>query len=144
MSFTYPFRTHLNLVPSTYISRFILPDAGAISTSAAFLSYAKARIIVLSLYILLSFTECVDLSAPDNGSVDVSGGTTFKSLAVYYCEEGYYVNGSVIRECLADGNWTGLPPECILHGMVKYRFFFFHVCAVNTGYRVGWTLSTVI
>ena len=63
-----------------------------------------------------SLADCGGLSAPDNGFVDLSGGTTFKKLALYSCDEGYYVYGSRLRECQADHSWSGLPPVCQLHG----------------------------
>ena len=54
---------------------------------------------------------CPELMDPDNGQVELSD-TVFGSAATYSCDDGYNLNGSVSRMCMADGQWSGLDPAC--------------------------------
>ena len=51
--------------------------------------------------------------APANGNVGAAS-TTFGSLAVYSCNDGYELVGSNMRECQANGTWSGVTPSCTL------------------------------
>ena len=58
-----------------------------------------------------------------NGNIDVSG-TTFQQQAIYSCNSGYELNdgsSTVIRECQANGIWSGETPQCtrklLIHAM---------------------------
>ena len=47
-----------------------------------------------------------------NGSVDTSGGTTYKCTAVYTCNVGHVLNGPLTRTCQVSGDWSGSGPTC--------------------------------
>ena len=47
-----------------------------------------------------------------DGSVDTSRGTTYQSVAVYQCNEGYTLQGQAITACQANGTWSGTTPTC--------------------------------
>ena len=38
--------------------------------------------------------------------------TTFNSTAIFSCDVGYELNGSLYRTCLASGNWSESQPSC--------------------------------
>lgn len=57
--------------------------------------------------------DCGPLTAPANGNVGAAS-TTFGSLAVYSCNDGYELVGSNMRECQANGTWSGVTPSCTL------------------------------
>ena len=59
----------------------------------------------------MSVVDCSSLTSPSNGEVSLTT-TTFESVAMYTCEEGYLLMGSPMRECQADGNWTQQDPLC--------------------------------
>ena len=62
---------------------------------------------------------CGDPGTPTNGQRTVSGSSTTYYFVTYTCDEGYILQGTHIRRCLSDGQWTGSLPQCI--GMsVKY------------------------
>jgi hypothetical protein len=52
--------------------------------------------------------ECPGLNSPDHGSVLSPG-----AVASYTCDPGFEISGLVTRNCLAGGQWTGVPPTCI-------------------------------
>ncbi|XP_033637046.1 sushi, von Willebrand factor type A, EGF and pentraxin domain-containing protein 1-like isoform X1 [Asterias rubens] len=60
--------------------------------------------------------QCSPVSCGDPG--DVLNGevyftsTTFKSVAVYSCSEGFRPHGATIRHCLANQLWSEAPPLC--------------------------------
>ena len=56
--------------------------------------------------------SCGSLNAPTNGHVNTTGGTSFEDVAMYSCDEGYMLNGTVVRTCQADGQWNGSEPTC--------------------------------
>jgi len=61
---------------------------------------------------------CRDLGAPSNGSSNCS--TTqipqYQDVCAFYCNDGYELQGSVIRQCEANGQWNGISAQCnILH-----------------------------
>ena len=56
--------------------------------------------------------DCGDLEAPDNGTVDLRDGTTFASIAVYDCDDGFLPTGAIVRVCLETGQWSDEPPIC--------------------------------
>ena len=66
------------------------------------------------IYVLLSLTavDCGSLTAPANGSVNHTAGTTFKQTATYSCNTGYSLVGDSNRTCQAIGNWSGSAPTC--------------------------------
>ncbi|CAI8000472.1 Sushi, von Willebrand factor type A, EGF and pentraxin domain-containing protein 1, partial [Geodia barretti] len=56
---------------------------------------------------------CVELEAPENGEVSVSG-LTVGSVASYRCNNGFILVGTTSRRCHegARGGWTGNAPTC--------------------------------
>ncbi len=57
--------------------------------------------------------NCPALTDPANGSVSAST-TTPGSTAVYSCDPGYNLSGSMTRTCQADGMWTVAAPTCTI------------------------------
>ena len=55
---------------------------------------------------------CGPLPDPANGVVDLTGGTEFGNSAQYSCDDGYIINGTSTRDCLATGSWSGEEPTC--------------------------------
>ena len=51
------------------------------------------------------------------GSVSGGGvcysGDSVGSVAVYFCDDGYILEGDTTRECLSSGLWNGTIPQCI-------------------------------
>ena len=55
--------------------------------------------------------DCGDLLAPINGSVTLNG-TVEGSIANYTCDEGFLLDGPVVRMCGSNGMWSGSTPQC--------------------------------
>ena len=56
--------------------------------------------------------DCGVLSSPLNGNVTIIGGTVYPNgQAIYNCDIGYNLNGSMNRSCLVNG-WSGDDPMC--------------------------------
>ena len=51
------------------------------------------------------------------GSVSGGGvcysGDSVGSVAVYFCDDGYTLDGDSTRECLPSGLWNGTTPQCV-------------------------------
>ena len=68
-----------------------------------------------SCYIGCPHTPVITCGSPPtltDGSVDTSSGTTYQSVAVYQCNEGYTLQGQAIIACQEDGTWSGTTPTC--------------------------------
>ena len=65
-----------------------------------------------NLSLLTAVVDCMDPPALASGSVDTSRGTTYQSVAVYQCDEGYTLQGQAITACLENGTWSGPTPTC--------------------------------
>lgn len=95
--------------------------------SVYFNSYAVLKMFihlhqdVVSLYILsiifsVTFSfhtarNCGVLDIPVNGSTTGSK-TTYPSKLYFSCDDGFILRGSTIRQCLADGTWSGNDTSC--------------------------------
>lgn len=55
--------------------------------------------------------DCGTLNDPENGSVDLSDGTTEGSDATYTCFAGYQLKGVTTRTCSRSG-WSATEPTC--------------------------------
>ena len=55
--------------------------------------------------------DCGTLSAPVNGTVQVSS-TTSGGTATYDCTAGFVLSGNGVRSCDPTGAWTGVAPTC--------------------------------
>ncbi|XP_065899767.1 CUB and sushi domain-containing protein 1-like [Dysidea avara] len=60
-----------------------------------------------------------DLVAPSNGSINCSSDNQplqYQDTCTFQCDDGYEVEGSVMRQCEASGEWSGTSTQCnILH-----------------------------
>ena len=63
------------------------------------------------LFFSLSVVDCGLLPAPINGSIMISE-TTFGSVSAFMCNKGFNQSGSSIRQCEANGNWSGIDTVC--------------------------------
>ena len=52
-------------------------------------------------------TACPALSSPAKGLVTMNEG-----LAMYKCNATYVIEGSIVRYCSDDGQWSGEQPIC--------------------------------
>jgi CUB/sushi domain-containing protein len=57
--------------------------------------------------------NCPALTSPANGSVSVPDASP-GSTAVYYCDPGYNLSGSMTRTCQPDGTWNVPEPSCAI------------------------------
>ena len=83
---------------------------------------------MLPVYILLVYTADRNCSLRDlspslvehsrvcgvvsGGGVCYSGDSV-GSVAVYFCTDGYSLEGDTTRECLSSGLWNGSTPQCV-------------------------------
>ena len=64
------------------------------------------------IHYYLIVIDCYSLPDIENGNLMYSYGTVFDSIAVYYCDLGYALNGSDVRYCQVNGEWNGTEPAC--------------------------------
>ncbi|XP_039595033.1 CUB and sushi domain-containing protein 1-like [Polypterus senegalus] len=57
-------------------------------------------------------TSCGDLPSPPNGN-KIGTLTTYGATAIFTCNTGYTLVGSHVRECQANGLWTGVETRCL-------------------------------
>ena len=57
--------------------------------------------------------DCGPLPKPEKGYVHTPSGTTYNSVATYYCIEGYVLLGNSERRCGFDGSWSPAVPSCV-------------------------------
>ena len=67
---------------------------------------------VLDIY-MYAGVECPVLKQPKNGNISTTNSNQYMSVANYECNAGYYIYGSVTRQCQANGMWTDTAPGCI-------------------------------
>uniref|UniRef100_A0A1X7VM60 Sushi domain-containing protein n=1 Tax=Amphimedon queenslandica TaxID=400682 RepID=A0A1X7VM60_AMPQE len=56
--------------------------------------------------------DCGDLPDIANGEVSIAPDTMLGSNATYSCDDGYTLQGSSMRMCQANGEWSGSQPTC--------------------------------
>ena len=73
------------------------------------------HVFVCYVYIV----TCDDLETPSNGSINCSSNNQplqYQDICTFQCNDGYEVQGSVVRQCEASGEWNGSRTQCnILH-----------------------------
>ncbi|XP_038057640.1 sushi, von Willebrand factor type A, EGF and pentraxin domain-containing protein 1-like isoform X2 [Patiria miniata] len=63
----------------------------------------------------LNITTCGDPGVPLHGvrsGIDVGGSFNTSDVVQFTCDEGYELLGSVSRECLSNGSWSGQETTC--------------------------------
>ena len=81
---------------------------------------------------IFTFADCGPLKPPENGSVDMPMGTTFRSIVEYSCETGFDLDGTARVQCLEDGQWSDPAPVCDIKG--------YHSC-LKFSDRQTWEIS---
>lgn len=60
----------------------------------------------------LAVISCGSLSFPPNGN-KIGTLTAYGATAIFTCNTGYTLVGSHVRECLANGLWSGSETRCL-------------------------------
>ena len=61
----------------------------------------------------------VDCDEPDEpiagaDALNITFDTTYlDSVAIYSCDSGFFRSGMEQRVCMANGNWSGMPAQCL-------------------------------
>ena len=80
--------------------------------------------------------DCGILEDIADGFVDFDG-TSFGSTATYACNGGFVLMGKGIRQCLDDGQWSGVEPFCEGQCMIFASIFLLHIWVnVQDCYRI--------
>ncbi|KAL4233754.1 G-protein coupled receptor 2 [Mactra antiquata] len=61
--------------------------------------------------VILSLQDCGTPSLPPHGDVRLDN-TTYSSVAVYSCQQGYQISGNTSTECLYNGSWSYSSVQC--------------------------------
>ncbi|PKU34308.1 hypothetical protein llap_15388 [Limosa lapponica baueri] len=96
----------------------------------------------------LSVISCGDLPTPPNGN-KIGTLTSYGATAIFSCNTGYTLVGSRVRECMANGLWSGAEVRCLAitcghpgnpaNGLTQGSQFNLNDVAkfvCNTGYRL--------
>ena len=78
-----------------------------------FQSYQNNRTAIENTFF---FADCGNLTAPADGSITFSRGTTFQSVASFDCNTGYTLEGDATRTCQANAAWSNSDPSCKIIG----------------------------
>jgi len=69
------------------------------------------RLFIFVMFLHHAVVDCGTLSAPMNSQLNLTT-STFGSVAIYFCIPPYLLNGSMVRTCQSDGEWSGNEPNC--------------------------------
>lgn len=85
-----------------------------------------------SLFCLFFFLviSCGGLPSPPNGN-KIGTLTVYGATAIFTCNTGYTLVGSHVRECLANGLWSGTETQC-LGKKTNFCFFFCFVLSKHS------------
>ena len=90
-------------------------------------------VFYLPLFVSCIAVNCGQLDSPLNGRV-IQTGMIFGSIALYNCDEGFTLTGSVTRTCQPIGLWSGIEPycagECVCACVCLHIRVYVIVCAV--------------
>ena len=81
-------------------------------------------------FLMLTVVDCGPLTTPTNGTVDLSEGTIYQSIAYYSYNICHKLSGVATRICQANGIWPGNPPTCDGKHMVTLSLHFCIFCFV--------------
>uniref|UniRef100_A0A671WNK8 CUB and Sushi multiple domains 3 n=1 Tax=Sparus aurata TaxID=8175 RepID=A0A671WNK8_SPAAU len=82
-----------------------------------------------------SVISCGELPSPPNGK-KIGTQTTFGATAIFTCDAGFMLVGSVVRECLSSGLWSGTETRCLAgHCGIPEGIVNGQVIGENFGYR---------
>ncbi len=59
--------------------------------------------------------SCKNLTAPEDGLLDLSQGVQSGAMAIFSCRVGYVLNGTSLRICdhSKDSAWSDTQPTCL-------------------------------
>ncbi|XP_029427966.1 CUB and sushi domain-containing protein 2 isoform X2 [Rhinatrema bivittatum] len=79
--------------------------------------------------------SCGDLPTPANGN-RIGTLTVYSATAIFSCNTGYTLVGSRVRECMANGLWSGLEVKCLAgHCGTPHPIVNGHINGENYNYR---------
>lgn len=81
----------------------------------------------LAFFLVIS---CGGLPSPPNGN-KIGTLTVYGATAIFTCNTGYTLVGSHVRECLANGLWSGTETQC-LGKKTNFCFFFCFVLSKHS------------
>ena len=64
---------------------------------------------------ILHTVTCEDLETPSNGSINCSSNNQllqYQNRCTFQCNDGYELQGSVVRQCETSGEWSGSRTQC--------------------------------
>ena len=71
------------------------------------------------IFIILYIVTCEDLETPSNGNINCNSNNQplqYQDICTFQCNDGHEVQGSIVRQCEASGEWNGSRTQCnILH-----------------------------
>ena len=92
-----------------HIVTIILVHITCILASCVYYNYTDCSLSDLSPSLVEVNRVCGSVSS---GRVCYSGDSV-GSVAVYFCDNGYKLEGDSTRECLSSGHWNGTTPHCV-------------------------------
>ena len=75
---------------------------------------------------------CGGPGTPSNGMTEITSDT-FGSTVNHTCNEGYVLNGTNERECLANGSWSAPLPSCDSKSL--YTMYSYTYCLIAKNFR---------